>query len=212
MMKTLAVSAVVLLALASFASAESTHYPLLVWNSRSNLKTAEFDMHLSGSQAAEKIFEHAFSEDVDLAVVLVKEGMSTSNLLAQAGSLNFIKDRVLSKAQVYVNVADEFLGSSLNSHLKYDLATNGEIESLTKIMMRDVMQLRKQQSGEKELITVLINMHSSLSVSDMDGAVRRFENAIKIKKLKVAMAIVGKSAEQGEHNEKLFSFQQASLG
>jgi hypothetical protein len=138
-------------------------------------------------------------------VAIVKEGLTSRDLVKHAKNLNYLKTQISEHAEMYSNLQEQFNTEAFeglyNGTTTYTLQTLEELTALREALTEQL----NQSSVNPTVIEVIVK--EAISTYDLDQIIEQIYGVAKADSTNTLMILSGKQGAQ--HEERILSFVQA---
>jgi hypothetical protein len=139
-------------------------------------------------------------------IVVAKEGLTSKDLISHARELEYLKERIVNKAETFTNVREPFdvntFADKFENTVTYTLESATELDALTQQVEEE---LSKQEATAKQ---VVVRVKQQVHTADIDVIVKRVEESAVKSERKVLMILTGTEGTASS-TQDLISLQQA---
>lgn len=181
----------------------SEKYPVVMWSDHAFTGIKESASAFQMTNILDKISSLVEASKTVNVVVIVKEGMSSKELVVSAKKFDFLKKQIQSKSELYSNLREPFdtvaFAEAFNGTTTYTLQSMEELNTLAETIQEQL----NSSTIQPKVVEVIVKQ--AIPTESIDQIAEKLQTIATAENEKTIMILSGKDGNQQE--ERLFSFQ-----
>ena len=195
----LSISTLLFASCLSFAAAEAP-YPMIVWNTISEMRLEEIKDYVQGDFALRDLFDAPQAH----RLVVIKEDLDTNNLADNSNEFRFLVERVLQGAKVYnkleTSINSDLVKSTEPEAISYHLDSYDQFNTLLTIVQENAAATK----------TIVIQVSNRVTLPELDDILYKLDAHMKSSFKDDSRMILLGNGEKSVSGEALNLLQQSS--